>query len=400
MLTHFADSHFGDGWWGFVEDFENEEDAAQLSIPWSVYQYHVDGRSIAETYLELHGWRCTPAERSWIESQSAAWLSVWEVIEVEQGRSVTLCDLLSGEKRQVPERTASSTLGVRDAVLARIVDYEGNSILSGLHPHPLPPIEAADLVRRARGRLRRKRDVPPERLRDPDFGGYLIRRWEEAVFELMEAAEFPPELHNTDGDLMILTTDHFKTERGKRSRVKNRLSELDDVEVPDSEDPSGDLLFLRSGGPTGVAEENTILGRAVFSGSGLRLETNSIERADALRKRVEQACGDLIGHQARTHADLSQSLGEHGGPGSLPNQPGPEMRQIAREWKRRHYEKWIDMPIPALDDLTPREAARTAAGRRKLDVLLKDMENHEQRLPEEDRYDFGELRRSLKLGIT
>jgi hypothetical protein len=56
-----------------------------------------------------------------------------------------------------------------------------------------------------------------------------------------------------------------------------------------------------------------------------------------------------------------------------------------------------DQPIPALAGKTPRAAARTKAGRGKLDLLLKDIENHEARLPDGARFDFARLRAKLQL---
>jgi hypothetical protein len=55
------------------------------------------------------------------------------------------------------------------------------------------------------------------------------------------------------------------------------------------------------------------------------------------------------------------------------------------------------MPLPALDGQTPREVARTAKGRRKLDLLLRDIENRERHLADDEAFDFGELRRELGL---
>jgi hypothetical protein len=68
-----------------------------------------------------------------------------------------------------------------------------------------------------------------------------------------------------------------------------------------------------------------------------------------------------------------------------------------REMKQRHYASWMDEPIPALSGESPREAARTAAGRARLDVLLKDLENRESRLPEPERFDVAGLRSALGL---
>jgi hypothetical protein len=65
--------------------------------------------------------------------------------------------------------------------------------------------------------------------------------------------------------------------------------------------------------------------------------------------------------------------------------------------RRRHYADWLDHPLPALAGKTPREAARTAQGRSAVDVLLKDMENHEQRSTRDAAFDFSTQRRELGL---
>jgi hypothetical protein len=124
---------------------------------------------------------------------------VWEVIEVHPGESLTLRDQLSHEVRLVHEILGSRTLLPRDAVLARVVEYGEVSLLCGLHPHILPPTEAGEVVRRARSRLRRKRAVPVERLRDEKLGRYLIARWEEAVDDLEPSRVLPLQLDGARG---------------------------------------------------------------------------------------------------------------------------------------------------------------------------------------------------------
>ena len=75
----------------------------------------------------------------------------------------------------------------------------------------------------------------------------------------------------------------------------------------------------------------------------------------------------------------------------------PEATELLRAYKERHYADWIDHPLPALRGQTPREAVRTKAGRERVDVLLKEMENHESRLAEGARFDFGRVRADLGL---
>ncbi|MGH7295118.1 MAG: hypothetical protein ACRELB_09305 [Polyangiaceae bacterium] len=59
---------------------------------------------------------------------------------------------------------------------------------------------------------------------------------------------------------------------------------------------------------------------------------------------------------------------------------------------------WPDTALPALGGRTPREAAGSSRHRAKLDVLLKELENHEARQPEGERFDMAMLRTELGMG--
>ena len=396
-IMEFALARFGAAWRDYEKDFTDADVVPELSAHWAVYHYRIDGTTALDRYLEEYGQRLPPARSAWLEAEAAAWLSVWEVIEVEPGRSVTLRDLLSHEERHVQETTASELLVTRDAILARVVDYDGVSILGGVHRRPLPPGHAAEVVRRMRGGwLRRKRAMPLDRLRDEAFGRSLIRRWEAAVAKLDERSGLLPDLSNTDGDPLLFTTDHFRIAPGARSMVEAQLTTLEDVNLPIPEDPA--YVFLRPGGTRHGNPENMVIGRVVVSGEMLRLETNSRERADALRKRVETACGDRIRYRGREHADPLPDKAALALPDSAPESFSPVPAQLVLDLKQHHYADWPDQPLPALNGQTPREAVRTAEGRATVDDLLKDMENEEQRSPPGAAFDFSEIRRTLGLG--
>ena len=396
-IMEFAAARFGSAWHDYEKDFTDADAVPELSAHWAVYHYRVDGTTALDRYLEEYGQRLPPARSAWLEAEAAAWVSVWEVIEVEPGRSMTLRDLLSHEERHVQETTASEQLVTRDAVLVRVVDYDGISILGGLHRRPLPSRYAAEVVRRMRGGwLRRKRAMPLDRLRDEAFGRRLIRRWEAAVAKLDERSGLLPDLSNTDGDPLLFTTDHFRIAPGAKPMVEARLATLEDVNPPIPEDPA--YVFLRPGGTRHGNMGDTVLGRAVVSGETLRIETNSRERADALRKRVETACGDRIRHRGREHADPLPDKAALALPDSAPESLSPVPAQLALELKQHHYADWPDQPLPALKGRTPRETVRTAEGRAAVDDLLKDMENEEQRSPPGAAFDFSEVRRTLGLG--
>lgn len=395
-MLRFTKRRYNDAWELAAEDFDDAEATMQLSVPWLLYCFLYKGRTIVDRYLEERGRSLAPSERDWLTAQQRSWLTVWEVLDVEPGKLLIVKDLLSGEERSVHEVSGSRTLKKRDAVLARVVDHAGVSLFCGCYPRSLPPMNAAEVVRRTRARLRKKSAIPIERLRDESLGRYLIARWEEAVEELDAQRALPLRLHNTDGDLLLLTTDHFSFEKGQRSKIEQRLRAMEDVQPPHA--PEKPFTFLRPGNAMHKDWDTTIIGSAFLSEGDLTLETNSLERADALRKRIENAFDGLVSHRRRERSDpLSQRApNEQDAARDLPV-PAAEADQIVREFKARHYESWIDQPLPALAGMTPRQAARKKALRGHVDVLLKDIENHENRLPGGPQVDFSGIRAQLGL---
>ena len=302
-MMSFAIRKFGETWWMAAADFDDHEGSAALWGPWSVYHFLVEGRPVVNWYLEKKSRQLSNTELTWLQAQQSAWLSVWEVIDTELGHSITLKDLLTDEERTVHEVAASKSLKCRDVVLGRIVDHDGVSALCGIYPRHLPPVPAAEVVRRIRGRLRRKRAVPIDRLRDEKIGRYMIARWDEAVTELDMRRAVPPRLQNTDGEDFLLTIDHFDFDLARQKEIEQHLAQLDGIDPPEPGDDDPAYVFSKSGNAQVGGLDNTLIGRATLSKGKLRLETNSVPRADALRERIETACGDAIRHRAREHSD-------------------------------------------------------------------------------------------------
>jgi hypothetical protein len=210
----------------------------------------------------------------------------------------------------------------------------------------------------------------------------------------------PPVLTNTDGDPLNLTTDIFEVAPGRRKSLEARLAGWPDVDVSDDGEDTLSYAFLKERRSKRFTPENVLVGRGFFEEGRLHLETNSLKRADALRERLESAFGGHLEHRERVHLDLSSAVAGAGArsPGRPPEFTTPELAALTRDLKQQHYADWIDQPLPALKGQTPREAVRTAAGREDVEILIKEMENMEARLPESARFDFSELRR--KLGST
>lgn len=355
--------------------------------------------------LREEGGRLKPDERAWLESQSAALVSVWEVTEVAPGAGVRLHSLLGEEERFVREVAGSRVLKPRDTLLGRVVDHAGATYLCGIHPRPLPPREGWLVVKAIRRAVRsRARVVPREKLLAAAADGRMLNLWQATAEAL--ARRPPPELRNTDGERFLLTTDHFTVAPGATSEIAARLSSLAGAEREEDDGSTGvtRVTFTRPGHTKTMALENTIIGSAELSEGSLRLSTNSVERAHALRLRVEEACAILIQFRAREHQDPAATMsreGERAGGRHHDDEgegPSGEEEAMIRAVKEKHYRDWLDQEVPALRGLTPRQAATgKPTEREELALLLAEIENREARVPEGQRCDVAVLRRELGL---
>lgn len=375
--------------------------ATQALLGWSSGHYRgPDCRTALDLYLEERGGGLDAGGRALVEAERTAWFSYHEVVSVDSGRSIVLRDVLAGGERTVEEKSASRTVRPRDVLVARIVDLGSRAILAGCHLRSLPPREGDDGRRRLRSALGvRAAKVPVAKLREATADGTLFRIWQEIVDA--GDARPPPRLQNTDGEDLVLTVDRFDAAAGKADEVVARLLDLPDArrdEEDEEEDGAVTISFVRDGNAKGLFP-TTLIGRAILERRLLRLETNSMQRADRLRGLVGERLGALVSFRIREHADPAAHLGDGAARGARPasSEPmPPEVLEVVKRMQAEHYQRWLDEEIPALGGLTPREAAnRKGAPRRSLELLLAEIEHAVAGRPEQQRFDVSGLRREL-----
>ncbi|HTP30426.1 MAG TPA: SEC-C domain-containing protein, partial [Anaeromyxobacteraceae bacterium] len=383
-----------------LAEFGLDEESAQLLVPWCAFHYEVpDGRTALDLLDLGDTGPLSAEERDWRNAQRVACFSILEVTDVQPGKTVSVRDLLTGDKHLVHEVSGSRTLVARDVMLGRVTEFGGKAFFCGMHPRTLPPREGAEVVRELRSELGvRTKRVPLDDLRVAVDEGVLFAFWEQRVAALDRRPL--PRLANTDREPILFTIDHFSVTPDARARIRDELATLPGVEV--EEDGSGNWMvnFTKPGNALHSSWENTIVGTAVLHESGLRVEANSVERADRLRSLVEAACKGHLVFRAREHADPMTSPRRPARPATTPEEKDPELAAMAAEVKAAHYRAWLDEAIPALGGITPRQASkRRGKVRRELELLLTEIEHGEARLPAAERVDVADLRRELGLPI-
>ncbi|MEO7083684.1 MAG: SEC-C domain-containing protein [Gemmatimonadaceae bacterium] len=411
-LPRFARSYFGPNWFANAVDAYFDVDGAgmldvevPIALPWMLFHLGDPPAkpTVASLWLHDRKTRASADQHVVLEAHAASWLSVWEVAEVQRGVGTKLVDLLTGEERFTYDVSSSQTLQPFDALLAYVVDCDTISFFGGSHAQPLPPREADIVVREAR-RLCRVRTRPPSKakLQNPGTQLDLIITWTN-VAESLRAAP-PPTMTNTDGDPIAMTTDHFEL-LASRDDVARKLRLVEGAEKPERE--GDDLVFAITKQGNAVHREwnNTVLARVVLSARGVQVETNSIPRADALRRAIEKQAGAVLRFRLRSEANMDFLINEAreerlaGKRPSADHMP-PEALAAVREFRQRHMQSWLDDSIPALGGLTPREAARVPKARHALELLVKDIERAEARLPAAERIDVLRIRTELGMPRT
>ena len=136
----------------------------------------------------------------------------------------------------------------------------------------------------------------------------------------------------------------------------------------------------------------------------LVVEVNSAKRVDRAKKEIEKRLGAGAVHlgteitstegaarkaSALTTEEAARHAGEQERLMAL-----PEVQTMMKAQMEKHLKSWSDTPIPALNNMTPREAAADPIGRELLESLLLNFEskNRHLRYPFQ-RVDIGRLRR-------
>lgn len=373
--------------------------------------------NVLDDYLDQRGWRESDPGRQYLEALRDSNASLYEVVDINPGSSLTLRDLIvPGEPLTVHERQGSRTAAVWDRVAARIVPLNGeigftgavlhfryeavNDVLSGVDR--IVKKESRQLGRRSRRRSRghgkRRRPSPGvspiERetiVRSLPCAEMLAQVW---LLDTVSQALAPmPELRNTDDEPIVLCEIRFPI-LGDIGRISSALDEIETFDrVTDAEaqwvwhapgSPSRRAVQHKKGNPTAkmsVVSGTTSLGHVRIEDGVVTLNANSRERAERGEALLSSRLGDLVGPALISSQDPYQAMRERSSrpaPDDLPD-PFDEGVQAIHAHLDEHYRQTLDDPLPMLGGRTLRQAAKTKKGREEAIDWLKQLENMEYR---------------------
>lgn len=366
-------------------------------------------RNAVDEYLARRGWLEKKHAASYLRAVRDSTPSLYEVVTVDPGRSVTVRDLVrETDPERVPDRLMSEVVAVWDCFAGRLVG-SGRTRRFTLSFLPFPR-EAArmcmedvievtkDLPKRLRkaGRKEgRKVDITELGARDlllrsPMGATFFTSRFVTWHVDQTEAG--PAGLKNTDDEALVPSTVRFPIEGGDTDVA----AALDGIPEFDREDggelrwswlgrelPPVELPPSLAGDDPEAGTGHLTLGEAEITGGVLLLRVNSVERAEKGRDLLVSQLGALLGTPWTSHEDLARQLGdsdEERPPAPEDLDIPPEVAQaVLRAHFEQHYRRVLDEPIPMLGNVTPRKAAKSRKGRAAVTEWLKEIENGEAR---------------------
>lgn len=353
----------------------------QLVAPILAYEWPIEGKTLAAHFVGERGERIPTDDRAWLALQLESRLSVWEVLHVEIGKGVDVVDLLTGARWFVHEKLGTKVLQPRDAILARVV-ADDRPVFCGIHESPLPPHEADTVVTKFHeaGLTRGKWQATL----------LLIQLWNEAIRGIAAKKATPMTVTNTDGHAVATIEDSFTLAKGVFASVLAKLAGLDGARIDEHDRKGARLTFTRAGNAMHSSWKNTIVGSARVTATRLTVSASSVERADALIGQVRSVVGALATWRKRVRKELPEMLGGEHVVMDGQATDSPSLVDVFRTW--------LDSPAKALGHRSPRTAVQDGDGRRRVHLMLKEMENRQARKPI-DGLDPVQLRRELGLDI-
>lgn len=382
-----------------LEEFEIDQDglADLLGEQWSgvlwgcgfedfLGQRYDDG-NIVDLYLKRRGWKETALNREYFAALRDAPVSLYEISDVRHGTSMVLRDLLTDAPPvTVREKSATRMLKQWDRITVRVVPEHDHHIISGaLLPFRAEAVEF--LLTGLRDALKLKKRDALRLTREQLMGCAPIFTTAWLFIEIDRAlTPSQPQFTNSDGDNVLFHDLRFPLTSGvtqkmvaeQLDRVKNFLPEgpkfwnwLAPRKKQGSK--SGDGIMLDS-----QMEGTTVLGSLELKGKTLLVTVNSAERAAKVEALISATAGNLLKSPLTTIRTVDQMRADQrsDGPREGADEIPPEIaRQLMHDHLDRHYRETLDTPIPALDGKSPRQAARTVVGCKKVVDWLKMLEN-------------------------
>ena len=391
-------------------------------LEWFIHDYPIvgHGKPVIRLFLESNP-KLLPEEMQILQDWQDAYISVFQVKEVELGKGVLAEDIFSSEEFFLSDVSLSKQVKKWELITFRKIKVleEWQLSAAGGKEHPKYKEDIRHFVMdqfhhykkhnrtvdlpvflREKGYLLAQRFLtlkvkPPEMPKLFTSSGEKLEFW-EARYDL---ANFHRALDFLDQEEDFQQTDLDEDDKGNPLKVFYDWLERgkSSGQIKQIKPPGG--LQLKSFFPSGPGMESyRILGSVTLEPGRLVLTAQGKERLAIGKQLLENTLQSLIKHRIDAVQSLESMMEEQEKAKSkkVADEIPPEIKNaLLKDMYDNHYREWLDCPIPALGGKSPRKAIRSKEGRRRVEDLLREMEYLHNEGDVE--YDISWVRRELKL---
>lgn len=404
-LDEFGEESLDEAWEEFwlwdeeQEAFDPESSRNQLFFPFYLYNWYRDeegeqaltspkNRTVAKDYLKVRGPGLSDLECRFLTACIETPFSFHEVLEVTPGVEFFLKDVFLGTEVMVTEKSGSQAAQVGDLFFGKVVKIDNLAMLCGTGWIALPPTTKRYLLE-----LRKEiREVMADEGRNLD--SEVLHEYDmelrQLFLDLQHSLLAPPELRNTDGDLLAIHRITYEVPSAQVSfdALKSLSLVMTEKDMLDHAvfDEAGTLQKVsidwhKRGNKKHKEWDNTVLGHLRIEGTKLSVEVNSEKRAKKIKAEIKKRLGDgailkatvVQSPESMMRENESDRAAGRGGDVDQEREAlmqRPEIQEQIRRMMEAHWENWYREKIPALGNLTPLQAAKDPDGRELLESLL------------------------------
>lgn len=345
-------------------------------------------QTLADLYIQEHP---DPETSAFLNSVAQSPFSFFLVEDVIPSKQLILKDLMLDRTIFLNEMETACQENKNRVLFTRVIFHKGRYVQLSPSPFLLPLRYAMNILDLKKLILKQEPDFTPQALLeyDNELRGFY--------FSLLEASSRPPKFFNQDGDPIKLCTLQYKL----AGSPKEAFDQL--IPLCKGEDPKNifqDGVFDRKNELSSIQipwlknkSTNLIMGNIKIEGDSLSVFVNSEKRSKQIQKEIEKRLPS-----ARLEVLSIETLERAC---KTPTKPHPkptlEQQQRLQAYYRDYYSKWLNTPLPILNDKTPRQAVTIPEEKEKLELLLLDFEFNNEHQESYEQIDVSDLRAKLNL---
>lgn len=397
-----------DGWDAFFLGMDLEKDTLDgehlfpgwFIFRWVPYDYSTKWeylgphRTIAELYQEKHS---SKKNTSFLAALNQSPFSFYLVEEIIPHKRLVLRDLLLNNTIHVKEKAGAIAKAKGNIVFARLISLKDQAIQISSGVVFLPVRYGMHVLDLKKEILKKEKNLTPTSLMKYDND---LRR---AYFEWSELAYQLPKFVNNDGNSILLCTLYYKLSCSPivafhqlaslcKGEDPNKLLEQEGHFSKNHELKAIEFPWFKS------RSSDWTLGSINIKKGELIIFANSMERSKKIQKEIEKRLPEAVFEKIETVSpDEIKLKGPSKAQPAAPREISDNEKEMMASYLENHYREWPNTPLPVLHGMTPREAAKTAEGQERLNLLLYDFEKSNQTKNGHFRIDVQALREELGL---